>query len=233
MMHRTAVMFAAFSAVLVLGLVATGCGGSSPTTTLAATATTTAAATTTTTAAAAPTTASSTSTTAAPVSGGSTSVTDSISIITDTPGSTGTTEGVQITPSTEPTVTTQAARPQLSAKAIAYAKSLGGASYNGEGLYLIIGASKSSEAEAQALLNKALPAFGDMQPYFIIQLSDNFSGLKPGYFVIVEAHLNQPNEEDLQFARRGFPDAYTKFVTVNTGDPIPAYEDVMGIAEGE
>ena len=63
----------------------------------------------------------------------------------------------------------------------------------GQDVYLIIGASMSTEDECQALLDKADPLFGDMQIYFVIQRSDNFTGLQPGYFVLVEAHLDEPS----------------------------------------
>lgn len=218
MRFRTSALFATFAvAVTILGAVVAGCGGEATTTTLVAAPTTmlVVGETTATTAPAAP----ETTTTAAPET--TTSATEVIVVSTES------TETTKTTKTTEPAV------PQVSAAAKAYAKGLGGASYLGEGLYLIIGASKKTEAECQALLDAAIPSFGDMQDYFIIQRSDNFSGLQPGYFILMEAHLNKPLPDSMDFARRGFPDAYVKFVTVNTADPIPTYEDAMGSAEGD
>ncbi len=195
--------------VLVLalaGLAAAGCGASGTTTTLVGPATTMLVMQSTTTSAPAP----DTTTTAAPET------------------TTSATEAVNIT-----VPTTQAPAPELSADAITYAAQLGGKSYMGKELYLIIGASTGTEAECQALLDAAVPKFGDMQDYFVIQRSDNFTGLQPGYFVLIEAHLDEPSADELQFAQRGFPDAYVKTATVNTSDPLPVYEDVLGIAEGE
>jgi hypothetical protein len=197
------------------GLAAAGCGAAGTTTTLVGPATTMLVMQTTTTAAPAP----ETTTTSAPAPDTTTAAPET---------TTSATEAVNIT-----VPTTEASAPELSAGAIAYAAQLGGKSYLGKELYLIIGASTGTEAECQALLDAAVPMFGDMQDYFVIQRSDNFTGLQPGYFVLIEAHLDEPSADELQFAQRGFPDAYVKTATVNTSDPLPVYEDVLGIAEGE
>ena len=126
------------------------------------------------------------------------------------------------------TATTAPANSGLSARSIAYAKSLGGTPHKGESLYFLIGASVKTEAEAQAKLDGATPRFGDMQSYFIVQRSDNFDGMNPGWFVVVEAYRGEPSQENLQFGRRGFPDVYVKQATVKTEDPIPVYEDMVG-----
>ena len=115
----------------------------------------------------------------------------------------------------------------LSSDSIAYAESLGGTSHEGETLYFVIGANVASEPEAQATLNDASPLFGDMQSYFIVQISDNFEGLEPGWWVVLEAYRSEPSQENLDFDRRGFPDAYVASATVRTADPIPVYEDVV------
>ena len=128
--------------------------------------------------------------------------------------------------STNPQTTTTAAA--VSPDAIAYATSLGGTSHDGETLYFVIGASVESEQAAQTILNDADPLFGDMQSYFIVQRSDNFEGLKPGWWVILEAYRSEPSSENLDFDHRGFPDAYVKQATVRTADPIPVYEEVVG-----
>jgi hypothetical protein len=123
------------------------------------------------------------------------------------------------------TTTTAAA---VSADSISYAKSLGGTSHQGETLHFVIGASVKSEEEAQALLDEATPRFGDMQSYFIVQRSDNFQGMRPGWWVVIETYRAEPSEENLSFDRRGFPEAYVKSATVRTSDPIPVYEDMVG-----
>jgi hypothetical protein len=114
-----------------------------------------------------------------------------------------------------------------SAASLEYAKQLGGASHEGEKLYFLIGDSVATEAKAQALLDDATPNFGDMQSYFIVQRSDNFEGMRPGYWIVAEAYRGSPSSENLQFGRRGFPDAYVKKAVVRTSDPIPVYEDLV------
>ncbi len=121
----------------------------------------------------------------------------------------------------------------VSPDSIAYAEGLGGTSHEGETLYVVIGASVVTEREAQKLLEDALPSFGDMQPYFIVQRSDNFEGMDPGWWVVIEAYYNYPDSSELEFARRAFPDAYVREVTVWTSDPIPVYEDMIGTTELE
>jgi hypothetical protein len=101
-----------------------------------------------------------------------------------------------------------------------YATWLGGTSHRGEKLYFVIGASLKSEAQAKALLEPA-KAVGDMQSNFIVQISDNFAGMTPGYWVIFEAYDGYPSDDDLFFCRRPFPTAYVKTATVLTDDPIP------------
>jgi hypothetical protein len=115
--------------------------------------------------------------------------------------------------------------PRPSAKSLAYAKRIGGTSHEGERLYFVIGDSVDTQREAQSLLDKAIPRFGDMQSYFIVQRSDSFEGMRPGWWVAIEAYRQPPSPENLQFAKRGFPGAYVKRATVRTADPIPVYED--------
>ena len=43
-----------------------------------------------------------------------------------------------------------------------------------------------------------------------------------------EAYRSEPSQENLDFDRRGFPDAYVASATVRTADPIPVYEDGKG-----
>ena len=118
----------------------------------------------------------------------------------------------------------------LSADAKRYAKSIGGVSHKGETLYFIVGMSARSEAEAQAALDAATPTFGDMQSYFIVQKSDNFKGMRPGWWIVVEPYRERKHvAEQMVFAQRGFPDAYATRATVMTSDPIPVYEDAVGL----
>jgi hypothetical protein len=117
----------------------------------------------------------------------------------------------------------------VSSDSIAYAQSLGGTSHEGETLQLVIGALLDSEQAAQATLLEATARFGDMQSYFIVQLSDNFEGMEPGWWVILEAYWDEPSPENLDFDRRGFPEAYVTSATVMTSDPIPLYEDMVGV----
>jgi len=117
------------------------------------------------------------------------------------------------------TTTTEAPNP-VSQESRDYAESLGGTSHEGEKLYFIIGASLRSEAQAKTQLGPA-KAVGDTQMYFIVQLSDNFEGMTPGYWVIFEAYDGYPATEDIEWCRRAFPDAYVKSAIVRTDDPIP------------
>lgn len=115
----------------------------------------------------------------------------------------------------------------LSPESLAYAAGLGGSSHQGQTLYVVIGASVDSEPEARVLLEDAIPLFGDMQSYFIVQRSDNFEGMTPGWWVVFESYRDEPSPGNLEFGRRAFPDAYVKRVTVRTADPIPVYEDMV------
>jgi hypothetical protein len=121
---------------------------------------------------------------------------------------------------TEGTTTTATVPNPVSQESRDYAAWLGGTSHKGEKLYFVIGASLRSEAQAKARLEPA-KAVGDMQSNFIVQLSDNFAGMTPGYWVIFEAYDGYPSDDDLFFCRRPFPDAYVKTATVLTDDPIP------------
>jgi hypothetical protein len=118
--------------------------------------------------------------------------------------------------------------PVVSATSLAYAKKIGGFDHKGLTLYFIIGGTFGTESDAQAALDRALPLFGDMQPYFIVQSSDSFAGMTPGRWVVVEAHFKTPSKENLEFARRGFPDAQVQRARVMVSAPIPVYEDIVG-----
>ena len=116
--------------------------------------------------------------------------------------------------------------PSVSAQSLAYARKLGGTSHEGESLYFVIGDSVSTEAEARAKLQKALPLF-DTALYMIVQRSDNFEGMRPGWWVLLEAYRKASNAQDgAKWDKRGFADCYVKKTTVRTGDPIPVVEDL-------
>ncbi|MBN1893939.1 hypothetical protein JW906_05570 [bacterium] len=131
-------------------------------------------------------------------------------------------------PPPEASVAGSAASSALSGKSLSYARGLGGSPHPGEALFLIVGSTAGSETDAQALLEDALPLFGDMQPYFIVQRSGAFEGLDPGQWIVMEAYREQPSAENVQFAQRAFPNAAVKQVLVRTEDPIPVYEDMTG-----
>jgi len=129
---------------------------------------------------------------------------------------------------TEPTPSVETSlEPTVSSDSIDYALSLGGSSHLGETLYLVVGASVDTEGSASSALEAAIPRFGDMQSYFIVQRSDNFHGLQPGSWVVIEAYRDKPSTENLQFGRRGFPAASVERATVATEDPIPVFEDMV------
>ena len=132
------------------------------------------------------------------------------------------------------TTATPAAKPKppvgkpLSAASKRYAKELGGTSHQGETLYFIIGRSFKTEAAATKALKQARPYFGDMQDYFVVQRSDNFSEMRPGWWVLVEGYRKASNAKNQRaFAQRAFTSAYVKKATVKTADPIPVYEDLV------
>ena len=137
-------------------------------------------------------------------------------------------ETTTVPPTSESTTTTTAAPTTttttvvgVSEESKAYAASIGGTDRYGQTLWFVIGqGALSSEAQAKTLLEPA-KAVGDMQSYFIVQLSDNFDGMTPGYWIIFEAYSGYPEEHELEFCRRPFPDCYVKKATVMTHDPIP------------
>jgi hypothetical protein len=146
--------------------------------------------------------------------------------------SAGATSSADQTPAGKPPTPTAPASgsgmvPDVGQASLDDARKLGGTSHKGQSLYFVIGESMGSEAAARAALAKATPLFGDMQSYFIVQRSDSFEGMRPGWWVVTEAYRAPPSAESLQFARRGFPNAYVKRAVVRTADPIPVYEDLV------
>ena len=128
----------------------------------------------------------------------------------------------------DPTPSVEASlEPSVSPASIEYARSLGGTSHLGETLYFVVGVSVDTEELASSALEAATPRFGDMQDYFIVQRSDNFDGLQPGSWVVIEAYRDKPSADDLAFGRRGFPAASVQKATVSTEDPIPVVEDML------
>ena len=143
----------------------------------------------------------------------------------DTSSTTVTTES----PATTASSATTPATVVISGAALVYAEDLGGISHLGETLFFVVGARVESEEEARTRLDEAIPRFGDMQSYFIVQNSSNFEGMEPGHWIIIEAYRDEPSAENLDFGRRGFPDAQVTEATVLTEDPIPVYEELMGL----
>ena len=141
---------------------------------------------------------------------------------------TGTDSSSPVAASVDSSPATAATSSGVSAKSLARAKSIGGSDYEGQTFNFIVGGTFGSEADAQAALDKALPLFGDMQPYFIVQRSDSFAGMAPGRWVVVEAHFKTPTAENLEFAHRGFPSAHVVRARILVPDPIPVYEDLVG-----
>ena len=112
---------------------------------------------------------------------------------------------------------------------IAYARRIGGVSHLGQTLYVILGATEKTEAAARARLDAAIPKFADTELYYIVQKSDNFTGLPAGQWVVIESYREQGNallKENLDFGRLVGPDPRVVKVVVKTSDPIPVYEDL-------
>lgn len=122
----------------------------------------------------------------------------------------------------------------LSERAKEDARQLGGRSHRGETLYFIVGAGGTPESFAQMKLDNAADAFDNIQFYFIVQKSDNFDGMDPGWFVVIDAYRTKDDaEKNLDNAMSGFADGkntpYIKKATVKTDDPIPVnYVDFPG-----
>ena len=136
--------------------------------------------------------------------------------------------GASETPSVEaPPETPEATEPSISQESIDYALSLGGTPHEGATLFLVVGAVTDTEEDARAALDEALPMFGDMQSYFIVQRSDNFTGLDVGPWVVFEAYRDEPSEDNLMFAGRAFRDPSVHEVVVATSDPIPVTEEIL------
>ncbi len=114
--------------------------------------------------------------------------------------------------------------PEASQQPLGHAPGFGRASQMGETLYFIIGASLKSEDDAQTSLNNVIPMLGRMQAYFIVRKSDNFEGMRPGWWVIVAPHRANPSKENLEIAKRAFPGASVRKAIVRTSDPIPVHE---------
>ena len=124
---------------------------------------------------------------------------------------------------------TQTAKPKAPAIPAwkAYAKSIGGTSHKGQMLYLIIGDSFDTAAQATTARKRAHSAFGNRRTYFIVQRSDNFLGIRPGLWLVMEAYRSADNARNrLELAQRAFSYAHISRAVVKTADPIPVYEDV-------
>jgi hypothetical protein len=103
-----------------------------------------------------------------------------------------------------------------------------GKSHKGETLQLLILASEKSQAAAEAVLLRMLPAYGDVQTYLVIEPTAHLKGLGPGLWVVFEAYRQTPTADTIEFMDRGASTAYTKQATVLCDDPIPVVEDLEG-----
>lgn len=136
-------------------------------------------------------------------------------------------DGTAPATSTPPPTPSTPSVPAVSQQSLDYARSIGGISQDGRTLYFVIGTSVDSEAAARAALKRAIPLFGDTQSYYVVQRSDNFDGLRRGWWIVAEAYSKPPSKENLAFGRRAFKDAYVRRAVVRTTDPIPVYEDLV------
>lgn len=143
------------------------------------------------------------------------------------------TEQTTVSTTQAPTTASSSESPRatvpLSGAALAYAEDLGGISHLGHALYLVVGTTAGSEDKARTLLDEVTPLFGDMQSCFMVQNSSNLEAMKLGHWVVMEAYRGEPSAENLDFARRAFPDAYVKEATALTEDPVPVYEEIIGL----
>jgi hypothetical protein len=108
---------------------------------------------------------------------------------------------------------------------VGYAQSLGGVSHQGETIHLVVGAVADTQQEAQTLLEGAQAAFGDQPTHFIVQKSDNFEGMEPGNWLVIEGYAAYPPAENIEFGKQVFPDATVQKAKVLTTDPIPVLDN--------
>ena len=92
----------------------------------------------------------------------------------------------------------------------------------------VVGASVESEQEAQTMLEDAIPLFGDMQLYFIVQRSDNFQGMNPGWWVVIEAYQGEPSTENLASRPPCVPRRTREERHGQDLGSIPVYEEMVG-----
>jgi|GEM_PF-5893902 len=103
------------------------------------------------------------------------------------------------------------------------AASLGGTSQTGRTLWFVVVATEGSEAAAMDKRDAAIAAYAE-EMYFIVEPSDHLDGFAPGYWLVVEALADEPDEFDLQWYSRVADDAYSRQATVLCDDPIPVVE---------
>jgi hypothetical protein len=65
---------------------------------------------------------------------------------------------------------------------------MAGVAHTGETIGVMIVASETDRAGAEARRQQAQEALGEFQTYFLIDLSDHYEGMTPGYWVVFEAY---------------------------------------------
>lgn len=119
-----------------------------------------------------------------------------------------------------------ASTPELSSDLARAAADLGGTPQTGRSLYFAIIASEPTQNAARAKRDAAQAAYAE-QMYFVVEPTDHLEGLKPGLWVVVEAHSEKPDVYDMDWYSRVAPDAYVKQAEVLCDDPIPVVDELV------
>jgi hypothetical protein len=122
----------------------------------------------------------------------------------------------------------------VSGDALSYATQIGGTSHRGATLSAIIATSTVKEADAESALASLVRDQQASRPLFIVQRTDNFNGLRPGRFVVMEAFRSDQHATDaMQAQQEAFPNVEQCRVTPLNDDPIPVVEDITGLPVGD
>lgn len=110
----------------------------------------------------------------------------------------------------------------LTDAAIQHAYNLNGISRYGQSLYVIILASTQHEYQAKQRLEVVTRANPDLGAWFIVQKSNNFEGMNPGWYVAMAAFENKANAlQQLKRISRVVRHANIKQAIPRTHDPYP------------
>lgn len=104
-----------------------------------------------------------------------------------------------------------------------------GVSHKGEKLIALVRTVHPSKDAATKALTEALPSFGDLVTYFVIEPTEHLqgSGLPAGQWVVAEFYRKTPSAENVELDSRGVDKVQSLNVTVTCDEPIPVFEDLQ------